>query len=520
MLFGPSHAEKVKADKQKRPLSKEEIMHFNSGSGLQIPKSSIRPKQRKPETVRVVTKDLIRDIVVPSDEPIGNTITMSGTAFGNLMRTALDKDNSDQMIAAQKRAERERIQAEMKERKDRMKELDSQRKENKPLNDLEIESRTIQQELLKRSQAKRLEENDEIKHLNELILEAKCHAIRDEQIKEKADIHRNMEVENARLDSMMELDRVSALQQRERVEEARKEQRQRGALQILDQIELNRMEKLLKTERKDQEARLLVENQRQLQMQDLEEIENRRNEQRQLQAEIDLINQEHKRQKAIRQEQEQLADMRVVKYQKEKAEREAAAEAAQEELRRQKELEIAKLRAAQERASDLQAERDALRAKRHEETTEREYRRKIREEQAKKSAMEAEMAEAREEQIQAKRHLMAVQAARERSEFDKSLLEQQKEVAAIYEQDKVRQNGQLKYAGDLRQQILGREQERIQQRKDFFEETSTMDKDIDNKNKKLDEVKRGKLKELTDSGVPAKYVQEVARRIGLDPSSI
>ena len=37
---------------------------------------------------------------------------------------------------------------------------------------------------LAKSQAKRLEENDEIKHLNELILEAKCHAIRDAQVQE------------------------------------------------------------------------------------------------------------------------------------------------------------------------------------------------------------------------------------------------------------------------------------------------------------------------------------------------
>merc|ERR1712071_673451 len=113
------------------------------------------------------------------------------------------------------------------------------------------------------------------------------------------------------------------------------------------------------------------------------------------------------------------------------------------ELRRQKELEIAKLRAAQERASDLQAEKDALRAKRHEEATEREYRRKLREEQAKKLCMESEMQKAREEQIGAKRHLMAVRAARERAEFDKSLLEQQKEVSKIHDKDEKKKMAQL-----------------------------------------------------------------------------
>merc|ERR1712168_739198 len=171
-----------------------------------------------------------------------------------------------------------------------------QRKENAPLNDLQLESKTLQQELLKHSQAKRLEDNDEIKALNELILEAKCHAVRDEQVKEKHEIANNENMENVRLDSMMELDRVQAIQQREKVEDLRKQQRQRGAVQILDQIEANRMEKLLRAERKDQEARLLVENQRKLQLQDLAEIENRKLEQRQLQKEIDIINEDHKRQ--------------------------------------------------------------------------------------------------------------------------------------------------------------------------------------------------------------------------------
>merc|ERR1712050_98463 len=149
------------------------------------------------------------------------------------------------------------------------------------------------------------------------------------------------------------------------------------------------------------------------------------------------------------------------------------------------------------------------------EATEREYRRKLREEQAKKMAMEAEMQEAREEQISAKRHLMAVQAARERAEFDKSLLEQQKEVKKIHEQEEKKQMAQLQYSNDIRNQIHERESERIESRKQFFIETQELEEEINAKNKQLEEVKRRKLAELKESGVPEKYVLEVARRIGL-----
>ena len=40
----------------------------------------------------------------------------------------------------------------------------------------------------------RLEQEDEIKHLNELMLNAKCHAIRDAQVLEREEIKRDIQV--------------------------------------------------------------------------------------------------------------------------------------------------------------------------------------------------------------------------------------------------------------------------------------------------------------------------------------
>lgn len=512
-LFGNSQAEQVKQNRAKQPLTENEVVHFTTGA-IKLPKSNSKSKKKKPETVRVVTKDLIRDIVVPVENR-NNQVTLDNATFRALQRKAFEESNDDQLYYEERKAERERIQAEMAARKDSMKKHDEQRGEKKQPNDLDEESMTMADELLKRSQAKRLEENDEIKHLNELILEAKCHAIRDAQIAEKEQLKKDMKVENDRLDAMMEIDRVEAIQQREEIEKSRKVQQQIGAKQILEQIESNKITKMLYDERKEQEAKLLVDNQIKLQMQSLEEIEHKKSQQRELQKEIDHINKQHQEQKAIRFEQERLANIRVVQYQEEKAAREADAEEQQKEIRRQKELEIAKLRAAQERASDLAAERDVLRAKRHEEATEREYRRKAREEAGKKAAIEAEMRIAREEQIQAKRHLMAVQAARERSEFDKSLLEQQKEVAKMATKEENRQAGLIAYSQDIRNQIAEREKSKIEERKNFFEDTLVMDKELDEKSQQIAEVKKNKLMALKDSGVPEKYVMEVARRIGL-----
>ena len=58
---------------------------------------------------------------------------------------------------------------------------------------------------------------------------------------------------------------------------------------------------------------------------------------------------------------------------------------------------------------------------------------------------------------------------------------------------------------DIRAQIRERENERIEQRKEFFTETQELEEEIEAKNKKIEEVKRKKIEELKASGVPEKY---------------
>ena len=102
MLFGDTTAGKMVSAKQKAPLREEETMKF--AAGTQLPKHSdvkiwiikndhekyifsaeikifTMTNRRKPETVRVITKDLIRDVVVPSEEPQGTSIIGENLAF-------------------------------------------------------------------------------------------------------------------------------------------------------------------------------------------------------------------------------------------------------------------------------------------------------------------------------------------------------------------------------------------------------------------------------------------------------
>ena len=58
----------------------------------------------------------------------------------------------------------------------------------------------------------------------QLILNAKCHAIRDAQVLEKQQIKKEMNEEDKRLDMMMEIERVNAIKMQEEIERRRHEQ--------------------------------------------------------------------------------------------------------------------------------------------------------------------------------------------------------------------------------------------------------------------------------------------------------
>merc|ERR1712032_1184784 len=122
--------------------------------------------------------------------------------------------------------------------------------------------------------------------------------------------------------------------------------RHRGAAMIMEQIQSNETERLLEKDRQDNEAKMMHGMQQQLQLQDLAEIETRKLQQKELQKEIDIINEAVRQGKQLRVEQDRIAEERVRRYQEAKEKRERELEEEAQRIRLEKELEIAKLRQA------------------------------------------------------------------------------------------------------------------------------------------------------------------------------
>merc|ERR1711973_245306 len=461
--------------------------------GLNNKKSAVF--KSTPETVQVITKDLIRNVVVPSDG-YHKALLLSRQQFDQIKTKSKVKSHAEAKSEIDS-ARKEQIN-DAAQRKQKFQEQDFYRKKNHELNELEIEAKELNEHLLEK-------------------VNAKCHVIRDKQILEKEQIKKDMDEEEKRLDVIREVHRLNAIKEAEKVESCKAAQRMEGARCIMDQIKSNTVARILEEEKKKAESAALHRYIEKLQTEDLGDLQKKHEQQQAIQEEIEILNQQKELQKKKRMEEDKMQEMQVEAYIRKKEAREEAIKREKKEIKVLKEEKQMRLLRQRENQMGQEDEQDALRAKQAQEATEREWRRKEREAQLRKEEEDLRMKEGRQLQIKQKEHFQAVQAERERQVFNRIVQQQLKEAQREKEHDKCRHRANLQHAQDIRAQIRNREQERIEKRRTFFEEAEKkMADELEHRNK-LKQVKVRKLEELRRAGVPEKYAAEVSRRV-LDES--
>merc|ERR1711871_50052 len=123
-----------------------------------------------------------------------------------------------------------------KERKEKMMQMEEERKKNALLSDFEKGESAAKNGVLEKAKRKLDEEMDDVKHMNQMMLSSKVVTIRDAQIQEKRYIQQEKEEEEKQLDMMMEIERLKALKMYEEREKTRMEDQRRGASVIVEQI--------------------------------------------------------------------------------------------------------------------------------------------------------------------------------------------------------------------------------------------------------------------------------------------
>nr|XP_048304819.1 cilia- and flagella-associated protein 45 [Myodes glareolus] len=470
----------------------------------------------KPETIQLVTRDMVRELIVPTEDPSGESLIISPEEFERIKWAShvLTKEELEAREQAFKK-EKEAILEAVTIRKKIMKQKEMAWSNNKKLSELEEVAKERAQNLLQRANKLRMEQEEELKDMSKIILNAKCHAIRDAQILEKQQIRKELEEEEKRLDQMMEEDRQKSIQRQKDREKKRKEERLRGKRHIVEQIKKNEEERSLLAEHREQEKEQMLAYMEQLQEEDLQELERRHQEKLKMQAEIKRINDENQRQKAERLAQEKLADQMVMEFTKKKMAREAEFEAEQERIRREKEKEIARLRAMQEKAQDYRAEQDALRAKRNQEVADREWRQKEKENAQKKMETEEKLRKSRLEQVAFKEHTLAVQVQRDRDEFERILRAQREQIEKEKLEQEKKAMGCLQHANELRRQVRENQQKQVQNRLATFEEGRRLKEEAQKRRERIEDIKKQKLEELRATGLPEKYCIEAERKANI-----
>ncbi|KAG2428584.1 hypothetical protein HYH02_014286 [Chlamydomonas schloesseri] len=417
-------------------------------------------------------------------------------------------------VAAAKReaeAKREQLQAVSKARKEKMLKLEEEAKKQAPPTETDLIQRKLNDATRSRATHMLLEQKDPVKHMNQMMLYSKCVTIRDAQIEEKKQMLAEEEEEQRRLDLMMEIERVKAIEQYEARERQRVEERRKGAAVLSEQIKDRERERIRQEELRDQERLQMLKEIERLKEEEMQAQIEKKIQAKQLMEEVAAANSEQIKRKEVMKVREKEEDLRIADYILQKEMREQALAAEKERIVKEKEMETARLRAMQERAADKQSELDELRARRYQEAKEREWRQKERAYVERQAAMQHELSNARTAQQAAKLKQKAEMAKLEHDEFMRVL-----DVNRAKEYEELQQTVNAmtlnsKYKEELLAQIQANEERRKRERLNYLEEGARLREAAEKERQLLLQIKERKLSELESAGVPGKYRAELEK---------
>merc|ERR1719399_582602 len=229
-----------------------------------------------------------------------------------------------------------------------------------------------------------------------------------------------------------------------------------------------------------------------------------------LMEEVSESNAQMTKLKELKRQKEREEDARIAQYLKDKAKREQEHQEMLDKAAAEKEAECAALRAQQEKEPDKKAELDALRAKRAMEQYERDWRQKERAAIEKQKRQNKMLAEARTQQKKEKERRLEHVAKAEREEFDRILKVQRDAAAVEAEKERQKEDAKTTWRNDLIKQIDKNAAETRQARLAYLEEGRKLRKEISKEKQHLERIKDRKIEELSNMGIPDKYLIELA----------
>ncbi|XP_011189016.2 cilia- and flagella-associated protein 45 [Zeugodacus cucurbitae] len=411
--------------------------------------------------------------------------------------------------------ERNRMEKETEEVRTRFKKIDDARQkaleENAVKEDLFGAGEKVK--VLERAFLAKHEQEEEVRRVNRIILNAKCQAVRDAQIQEKEDFQRELRNEEMRMDRMVLEGATGALKKEDAKEEKKKEEKLKYACEIRNQLNERETLRFLEAERLEQEAKRIRKANELIRVEDERQAQLQRERKLKFREELNRIAEMAALFKRMLCEQEREADMRAAAYmrEKQKKERELAMEKklAQEasESKRQRIFILA------QKVLEAKSASEELSYMREQERIEREYRRKEKEATMRKRQIEKDLAEARESQLRQTKQRQALQIARAEQDFD-NLMAQVK----VDEEKQKQQEAQRERQNDCyRQAIIKQMNDKELERRRLLELDRAQALDWREGERQRDRNIRAvidaKLAAMRDACLPEKYIKEVEMQL-------
>ena len=353
--------------------------------------------------------------------------------------------------------------------------------------------------------------DDALQAMDKMCLYAKVSTVRDMQLKERKKMEDMYKKKEAKLDLMQEMERLKEMKRIEDKENELKKARQQGNKVILEQIEQNKLERIKMKEIEEKERIKLLkkieeENEKEKQMNILRAIENEKKLKESLEANRLAI---LEKQRKIQEEKEE--DLRIEKYNKEKALKEEMAYQEKKRLEHEKEMELQKMREMQEKAQDKQVELDAIRAKRAVEAKEAKERQKEKEELVIKQKKIQDLLLANARQKLDKELQLAEEAKKEQEEFERIIKEHEKEIEASKERERIKLKKMLDHNKDLRIQIAQKEERERLNKREILEEGRKNKQKSDTYYESIEAIRKEKIRQLREMNINEKYIVPLER---------
>jgi len=257
------YSQRSNSSKGSKRVAKNSEVDETLFGGSKKPSTALADSKRREEIQKITQEVRKGEVTNP------NAIVIPHSELLRMKNNAVITTKEEQLYQKKILEEQnEKQQAAAKAKKQRMLEIEAERKKNIPPTETQIEEKMKSDSLQSRAQELLNEQRDEVKHMNQMMLYAKVATIRDKQLTEKKEIHEQKKLEEKRKDLIMEVERLKKVKYYEEQDRQKKDEQKQKALLVVDQIKERELQRLKEQEEREREGQDIVKAIKQLQVEE------------------------------------------------------------------------------------------------------------------------------------------------------------------------------------------------------------------------------------------------------------